>query len=223
MQFQEIVVLTEKAGFIARGGFNPCATDLVPDVAEGVAAQTLILVGNAGNSMWNVFAKERDPRSDLLDDWTRGKLEEIAEKSGAAALFPFTRPYHPFQRWAQKAEDCHMSPIGIAIHPDYGLWHAYRGALAFSERIEIPHIGHRPSPCISCADKPCLSACPVEAFQADTYNVPACISHLATSAGNDCMSGGCLARHACPVGRDYVYSGEQANFLMSAFLDKNGR
>ncbi len=223
MQLQTIITRIEKAGFVARGGFKPGPADLVPDIAEGVPVQTLILVGNAGASMWKSFAKERDPGSDLLDDWTKEKLDDIAEEIGAKALYPFTQPYHPFQRWAQKAEDCHISPIGIAIHPDYGLWHAYRGALALGERIDVPRPEPRESPCLSCLDKPCLSACPVNAFQDDSYDVGACVHHLGKPDGSKCMSGGCLARHACPFGRDYVYSGEQANFLMSAFLASNRR
>ena len=27
---------------------------------------------------------------------------------------------------------CHASPLGLLIHPDYGLWHGYRGALLFA-------------------------------------------------------------------------------------------
>jgi hypothetical protein len=32
------------------------------------------------------------------------------------------------------------------------------------------------------------------------------------------MSGGCLARRACPVGREYAYDPAQARFHMQAFL-----
>ena len=147
MPLQNILILIEKAGFVARGGFHPGPADLVPDVADDSPAQTLILVGNAGPSMWKTFARERDPRTDLLDEWTREKLDKVAEVIGAKALFPFTQPYHPFQLWAQIAEDCHISPLGITIHPDYGLWHAYRGALAIAERIDLPHSEQRDSPC----------------------------------------------------------------------------
>ena len=31
-----------------------------------------------------------------------------------------------------------VSPLGILIHPDWGLWHSYRGALAFRERLDLP-------------------------------------------------------------------------------------
>jgi hypothetical protein len=32
------------------------------------------------------------------------------------------------------------------------------------------------------------------------------------------MTGGCLARRACPVGTDYAYDPRQAAFHMTAFL-----
>ena len=53
-------------------------------------------------------------------------------------------------RWAQRAEPLHPSPLGVLIHPVHGLWHAYRGALAFAEPIELPPRADLPSPCASC-------------------------------------------------------------------------
>ena len=45
--------------------------------------------------------------------------------SARSALFPFGGPPHfPFQQWARRAEPVHPSPIGLLIHPIYGLWHS---------------------------------------------------------------------------------------------------
>jgi hypothetical protein len=125
----------------------------------------------------------------------------------------------PFQRWAQRAEPVFPSPIGMLIHPEHGLWHAYRGALAFAGEIAgLPPRGAAHSPCDSCADKPCLTTCPVGAFGPEGYDVPACAAHLRRPAGADCMGLGCRARRACPVGRQATYLPEQAAFHMAAFL-----
>ena len=63
----------------------------------------------------------------------------LAPGFGATALFPFGGPpWLPFQRWAMKADCVTASPLGILIHPDFGLWHAYRGALAFAEQLDLP-------------------------------------------------------------------------------------
>lgn len=203
-------------GLIARGGFHPVSADDVP----GDPA-TLVMVGNAGPDMWAAFDDLRDDYADStnpLDAWITEVLSGVAADMGATALFPFGGPPHlPFQRWAQRAEPVHPSPVGVLIHPEFGLWHAYRGALVFSEKLELPQPIARPSPCDSCADKPCLSACPVSAFDGTAYDVPACVGHITGSDTGDCMGLGCLARRACPVGREYIYEPAQAGFHMRAF------
>ena len=145
-------------------------------------------------------------------------LDDIAAGLGAAAFFPFGGPpYLPFIRWAKRAEPVAESPIGMLIHPDHGLWHAYRGAIGFAERIALPPPDRRPRPCDTCLDRPCLSACPVEAFDGSRYEVERCVTHLSRAAGADCMEEGCRARRACPVGRHARYAPAQAEFHMRAF------
>ena len=213
----------QNAGLTPRGAFHPEPEDGVPELAAGRPALTLILAGNAGPAMWQMFSTTRNPAVDLLDDWSRDELEQLAHSFGALALFPFQKPHLPFQRWAQKAEPCHVSPLGMLIHPDYGLWHGYRGALALADRLAVPAADDRPSPCDDCPDRPCLSACPVGAFRASrgagtSYDVPACARHLDSRAGADCMALGCRARRACPQGADARYLPAQAEFHMQAFL-----
>jgi len=116
----------------------------------------------------------------------------------------------------------HPTPIGPLIHADYGLWHAYRGALVFTGPVDLSGPDVRQSPCESCADKPCLSACPVNAIAHNAYDVPACTSHIASAAGRDCLDLGCRACLACPVGRAYAYEPAQAAFHMWKFLALHG-
>ena len=193
--------------------------------ADGVPGDpaSLVLVGNSGPAMWQAFGAARAAGrfadcDNPLDDWVRNVLSGVAEELVAAPLFPFGGPPHlPFQRWAQRAEAVYPSPLGVLIHPDYGLWHAYRGALAFAERLDLPPRDARPRPCDTCADKPCLTTCPVDAFGQDGYDVPACIEHISSPEGADCMDMGCRARRACPVGRGYIYEPANAAFHMTAF------
>jgi len=211
------------AGFVPRGAFHPGVEDGVPDLASGRPAATVIMIGNVGSDMWQAFSACRDPARDRLDDWTYEVVTALARKLGAGAHFPFSRPYLPFQRWATRAEPCWSSPLGILIHPDHGLWHAYRAALAFPTRFELPPAETRANPCESCDDKPCLHSCPVAAFDGDGYDVPACVAHIQTTAGRDCLETGCRARRACPVGRDARYVPAQAGFHMRAFLRRRLR
>ena len=51
------------------------------------------------------------------------------------------------------------------------------------------------------------------------YDVDACVAHIESPAGARCIGEGCLARHACPVGRGAVYGRRRrAAFHMRAFV-----
>ena len=211
-------------GLRLRGAFHPEPGDEVPALPDGAAVGTLVLAGNAGPAMWTAFAAmgAAPAGENALDEWSREVLSAAAAALGAHALFPFGgAPWLPFQRWALRAEPVHPSPIGPLIHPRYGLWHAYRGALAFAAPLDLPPREEHPSPCESCAEKPCLTSCPVGAFTVGSYDVPACVGHIAAPAGADCAAEGCRARRACPVGREYRYAPEQAAFHMAAFVRAN--
>ena len=143
-------------GLALRGGFHPAPQDGAPLLGAGRACGTILLLGNLGGALWPAFADSpelADGAPHALDRWTRRILESLAPGFGATALFPFGGPpWLPFQRWAMKADCVAASPLGILIHPDFGLWHAYRGALAFAERLDLPPVQRRPSPCDSCIE-----------------------------------------------------------------------
>lgn len=190
-------------GLIARGWRS-----LEEGEAEG--RRSALLVGQAGASIWpHVLAWERAraaaPAAHPVDEWTRVVLEPLAARFGAQAVFPFERPFRPFQRWAKRAEGLRPSPLGLLMHPVYGLWHAYRGALLFAAEIPIQAPDAAIHPCDACIGKPCLSACPSRAWRDGGFDVRACMDHLNGPAGGACMSGGCLARNACPHGAAYRY------------------
>jgi hypothetical protein len=208
-----VLTTIRRAGFTPFGWFEPLASDNVPHDARFV-----ILVGNAGPDMFRRFARERDYTSAKIDDWTRDELGTLADDLSARVVFPFDKPPLPFLTWARRAGAGHVSPLGLNIHPTYGLWHAFRAALLFPVAFDLPKQSAGAHPCESCADKPCLSACPVNAFDGTTYNVSACASHLETPEGQDCMTGGCLARRACPVGKGFTYHPVQVQFFMRAFI-----
>ena len=225
--FNAILAAIEAEGLASRGAFHVVADDAVPRFGDGTRAATLVLVGNAGPGMWAAFAASEevnDGAPDALDRWSRRIVSRLAHALDAAAYFPFgDPPYRPFIRWAQRAGPVYPSPIGPMVHPDYGLWHAYRGALAFRERLELPPRDERTSPCESCIERPCLSVCPVRAFSASGYDVERCTAHIASRADAQCLGEGCLARHACPIGRDAAYGAPQAAFHMRAFLASRRR
>ncbi len=209
----------ERAGLVPRGAFKLEDGERVGELAD---MRTIVLAGMAGREGWGAFAvspEAADGADHPLDRWSRRVIEALARELGAKAFFPFGGPpFWPFQQWARRAEPVHPSPIGLLIHPRYGLWHSYRGALGLSEVLAVPKPAAVPNPCESCSGRWCLSACPVGAFSGVGYDVAACVGHLKSAAGADCMEAGCRARGACPVGAEYAYGAEQANFTMRAFL-----
>lgn len=208
-----VLMTIRRSGFTPLGWFLPTAADLVPHDARFV-----ILIGNAGPDMFRRFARECDPLQDALDDWTRKAAGQLAEDLDATPVYPFdVSPPYPFLSWARRAGAGHVSPLGLNIHDVYGLWHAYRAALLFPVMFDLPARAPGAHPCETCTDRPCLSACPVSAFDGERYDVAACASHLARPAGAVCNERGCLARHACPVGQGFAYATAQAQFHMRAF------
>ena len=221
---ETVLAAISQTGLVPRGAFL-LAEDEERDELAPVRA--IVLAGFAGREGWPSFAaspEAQDGRSDPLDRWSRRVIEALARELGAVALFPFGGPpYWPFQQWAQRAEPVHPSPIGVLIHPTYGLWHSYRGALGLREALTVPDLNPAPSPCDSCRERWCLSACPVGAFSDAGYDVSACAAHLKRTEGADCMELGCRARRACPVGRTHAPGAEQAGFTMRAFLRAQAR
>jgi len=222
-EVETVFAAVAHAGLVPRGALRLEASERTGALAD---IRTIVLAGMAGREGWSAFAtspEASDGLADQLDRWSARIIEALARDLDATALFPFGGPpYLPFQRWAQRAEPVHASPIGLLIHPSYGLWHSYRGALGFQEALTIPEPADVPSPCDSCAERWCLKTCPVGAFSSAGYDVAACVGHLRSAAGADCMGLGCRARRACPVGAEQAYGPQQASFLMRAFLRGQG-
>ena len=238
-------------GLKLRGSFAPTADDKLPTLPDGQPIANVWMVGVIGSTFWPHFKASsffNDGLSDPLDRWSRAIGEELAARLGGLALFPFTGPpYHPFQRWADRAEATQPSRMLLRIHPDYGLWHAYRFALALPalEHLGARQPGHSgtaaedaamqaltpshgdaagersPDICASCSGQPCLRACPVGAYTGAAFLLDACAGHLHSGQGADCMQSGCLARRACPVGSRFMYTEEHAAFHMQAFAQNH--
>ncbi len=208
-----ILTRIRREGFTPFGWFEPRDDDRVPH-----GARFVILIGNAGPDMFRRFARERDPEKDSMDDWTKATVDVLARDLDATAVYPLDKPALPFLTWARRARAGHVSPLGMNIHATYGLWHAFRAALLFPVAFDLPPAPQGERPCDTCADKPCLTACPVQAFNGNSYNVSACGQHLASESGKTCMDGGCQARMACPVGKGFEYGPAQMQFHMRAFL-----
>jgi len=221
---QDVLAEAEQAlsphGLITRGGIDFQAEEAPPG-PSGVPAKSVLLVGQAGAAAWSHFVEWREGQSgnlrNPLDTWSREVIEVVARQLGARPAFPSEKPYLPFQQWAMRAERLKPSPLGILMHPRYGLWHAYRGALLFDRRLDLPQVEEPPHLCDACSGKPCLYSCPVAAHAPAGFDHAACLNHVRGTDDRACMTLGCLDRNACPYGSAYRYPADMQAFHMAAF------
>ncbi|MEP6566891.1 MAG: hypothetical protein ABJB10_17295 [Mesorhizobium sp.] len=218
---EEITAALSANGLIVRGGFSFASGETSPTGFSGAPIKSVLLVGQAGAEPWPHFLRWRENQSrtpaNPLDTWSREVIGAVAEKFGARAVSPSDKPYLPFQQWAMRAEGLKPSPLGILMHPQYGLWHAYRGALLFEDEVALPEPREAIHLCDACVEKPCLKSCPVDAYSLDGFAYEACLAHVRGQKGEPCRGGGCLDRNACPYGTAYRYPPEVQAFHMASF------
>jgi hypothetical protein len=221
-RFDQIRHRAAETGLAVRGAFHPARGEFDAPVSWPV---TVVLLGFTGGLQWERFAHAQEARDGLphpLDRWSRRVIGSLAREFDALDIYPSGTPGAPlpFQRMALRCEPVHPSPIGLLIHPKWGLWHAYRGALLLPLAIDLPTPAPGAPPCESCKRQPCLSSCPVGAFRPGRFDLDACTGHVLSDAGRECREQGCLARRACPIGAEFRYVEDQARFHMRAFLQR---
>ena len=196
------------------GGFHPKPQDGAPDGCE-----TLLILGPREPGYWarvQTSPEAQDGGPDPVDRWSRRVVGALATRFAATPLFPFGGPpYQPFIAWAQRTGQIWASPITLLVHDAQGLMVSFRGALALREQLSLPPVRERP--CNSCKDRPCMTACPVDALRASGYDTTACHEHLNTTRGQTCMVSGCLARRACPISQEYGRLDGQSAYHMRQF------
>ncbi|HEY5816810.1 MAG TPA: hypothetical protein VIU14_00220 [Mesorhizobium sp.] len=217
-----IAAALEPSGLTVRGAINFSPEEGAPPGPDGGPARCVLLIGNVGGTFWPIFQKWRaEGRASIrnpLDNWSAEVIANIAKVFGARAVSPSDRPFLPFQQWAMRAEGLRPSPLGILMHPRYGLWHAYRGALLFSRPLDAPEKAPTvPHPCDSCVAKPCLHACPASAHSLTGFDYSCCVGHVRSANGTACREVGCLDRNACPYGAQFRYPADLQAFLMAAY------
>lgn len=220
-----------RQGLRLRGGWVPLPGDDLPRLDAGPVA-VVWMVGQVGSQCWPHFARSaffEDGQPDPMDRWSKSIGEDLARQCAGRAIYPSDGPpFAPFQQWAGRAEPLATSPLMLQIHPQYGLWHAYRFALAVpaldpADAAQLLRSSQRSAVdlCLNCDGQPCLSACPVNAFTPQAYDVDRCAAHLHAPAGAPCMGTGCQARRACPAGTEYRYVPAHAAFHMAAFAGRH--
>ncbi len=196
------------------GGFHLAPEDGLPGFG------TLLMFGPAEPGFWAHMTAQpewRDGLPDPIDRWSKRILGGIARTSGGRAIHPSDGPpYPPFFRWALRTGRAWSSPVTLLVHDQAGLMLSYRGAVAVPGRVDLP-MPPGTSPCKTCADQPCRTACPAGALTAGGYDLATCHDYLDSGPGSACLSSGCAVRRACPISRAYGRLAEQSEYHMRQF------
>lgn len=132
--------------------------DLYP-FREDQKNKTLCLIASGGRSLWENLPHPLDVTTHPIDFYTQKKMQEFAEvflRDEIEILYPSDHLIIPLQKIGRAMNLCTQSPIGLDIHPDFGLWFAFRGIFLTRKDITDNSIGKRPALCETCALKPCL-------------------------------------------------------------------
>ncbi|KIC15171.1 hypothetical protein [Leisingera sp. ANG-Vp] len=214
--YAEIEAAAAQTGLAVHAALHPQQKPV-----KALEGGTLILLGTT-SEFWNIFTsspEHRDGAPHPVDRWSQRVIGALAEETGANPYFPFGGPpYTPFINWALASGRFFTSPSQMMVHDRVGMLISLRGALHFKQEFDIPPPPLAESPCESCPSRPCLSSCPVSALaDGGPYDLAACHDYLDTSAGAGCMSGGCLARRACPLSRSAGRDPDQTAHHMRHF------
>ena len=194
---------------------------IIPPEKHLARYRTIILLGAGGPKFWETFQTSpemTDGHPNPLDRFADQQVTALAtvlqrlDKTITTA-FPFhhIRQVIPFQALIEHTPLAGTSPIGIAIHPEYGPWFAWRGIiLSEQDWPEKPALGD--PPCLDCP-APCLQACPVGAARLQGLEWEVCLSERRQES--PCRHG-CAARANCRVGVEHRYGEEQTTYHAAA-------
>ena len=193
------------------------ACDIEPSDNLAQDFKQILLIAPDEPKFWDIFQNSTEYKDNLdnpLDRWSKRVINPIAENLDAHPLYPYDGPpWHPFIQWALRSQSCFVSPSGLLVHGSRGLFVSFRAAIAIKKPLEISTLAN---PCQTCANKPCIKTCPVDALTQDNYDVPECVAHIKSDEHSPCREG-CLVRRACPIGAG-LRPPAQSRFHMNAFL-----
>ena len=186
---------------------------LALSAADRAQFRQLILIGHRGRTLWPALQQRGMHGAHPVDQfvtecvarWMNGPLCGHVWRQ----VFPGAQAVG-LQRLGVLAGWHHPSPFWVGVDHAWGSWFAYRAVVLADTDLALTPRREGASPCDTCADKPCVQACPAAALDSartGAWQLQACLTQRKQPA-SACQDR-CLARNACPVGADQRYSDEQ--------------
>lgn len=196
--------------------------DLPAELAAPLRAQfdperrfrQLILVGNAGPQLWREVEQAGEAAADPIDAFSVRALEHWLALHCAGRAYRIVYPGSDrigLQALGALAGWHHPAPFKVGIMAGWGSWFGYRVALLADSGFAPTAALQAPSPCSSCETRPCIRACPAGAMDGAAadggFELQACLAYR-RRPDSRCRAT-CVARLACPVGREHRYDEAQ--------------
>lgn len=172
----------------------------------------LYLMASGGKLLWESLAHPLNEHEHPIDNYSIEQMKKCDPL--ARILFPHQSWNIPLQRLGRVMNLSRPSLLGLDINDEYGVWFAFRGAFLSKQKFETRERKSFSSPCESCQDKPCISACPASAVnEAFDFKINKCADHR-LSKESKCTDI-CRSRIACPYKSDHRYSFDQIRYHMT--------
>lgn len=210
--------LLNEAGLNLQAIFNipDLPAELVADIRRRFDPECqyrqLILIGHGGKTLWASLKASGINSEDPIDDFSSEKLRQALAGQRHTLIYP-AKDSVGLQALGKLAGWHHTSPFMVGINQSWGSWYAYRAvALSDTDFVPTPPLVSV-SPCGTCQDQPCISACPVQAVSDSAFDLNKCVTYRkqATSLCRET----CLARISCPVASEHRYDDEQIRHTYS--------
>ena len=179
----------------------------------------LILIGHGGRLLWDCVKASGSASANPIDEFTVSTIAQCFAAELPDTRYAFLYPSdHPIglQQLGSLAGWHHASPFMVGIDERWGSWSAYRAVLLTDTHFAPSAKVDRNHPCRSCLDTPCIERCPARALDEGRLDLDRCLD-FRRQAASPCQFT-CLARLACPVGREHRYSDEQMRHVYGISL-----
>ena len=206
-------------GLNLQAAFN--IVDLPASIIEKTQAYSqLLMIAHGGRKMWEVLQEHAISSANPIDDFSQQIVQQYFKSELPQHKFKIVYPSPNaigLTKLGALAGWHHESPFRIGVNKTWGSWFAYRVVVLADTDFE-PHKNiETQSPCLSCVEKSCISACPADALKSGSLSLNSCIDYRKKTAS--LCKNTCLSRVSCPVATQHRYTEEQVNYHYSVSME----